>query len=173
MKGYFFITSLSFLILIRCSSYEKYLNMSYVEFDQRRDGWRYFISSKEANYQKAAELLIYYIQNKNGLNKYENNILYFHVGQMHAYLNSYQLANFYFTKSFTENDNGLKSKYWNIYVKATICFLDKDSNGLIECYEEMKKLPFLDGTQPNLPFLESFIKNIDKPYKEIYYEVTH
>lgn len=156
------------LIFTSCSTRELYIQMDYDEFDQGKNGWRKVEEEKDGNYKEAAQLIIYYLENKTDLSKRQKEILNFHAGQMFAYVNDYSAAQQYFSNAFSEKVNELEEKYWNAYINATIYFLRGDKPALEKTYKIMSMLPSLDGVQPNLTIVKSFTENISRSYKEAY-----
>lgn len=161
------------LVNISCSDYSRYLSMSYDEFDQTDgQGWRKFSTTGTKDYNKAAEIIEYYIANKKYIPKEDIYMLHWHAGQMYAEDNKYPQALEHFSKSFLVEVN-LHDKYWNNYVRATIAFLNKDLASLKMIKETMSELPEIDGMHTNLAFVRSFIRNIDKPYGFAYQDVIN
>jgi len=149
-----------------CNLYNKYLLMDWDTFDQSNKGWREFSLSK--HYKEAGEIIIYYINNKQGLDEYQRIILNHHAGQMLAYVNNYSNAIKYFQKSIYKSPMNDKQIKWNAYIYATIAFLVKNIDELVK-YKRILEIPSSeDGYCPNLPFVKSFIINFDKTYKEAY-----
>ncbi|MCL5031333.1 MAG: hypothetical protein M1480_20205 [Bacteroidetes bacterium] len=140
--------------------------MDFDTFDQSDKGWRHirFLD----NYQEAADIIIYYIDNKKELNEYQKMVLNHHAGQMLASNNNYFEALKHFKKALYSVPESNKQIKWNAYVNATIAFLDKDMPKLLKYKKELETPPPVDGYYPNLPFVNSFIINFNKTYKEAY-----
>lgn len=143
-----------------------YLEMSYQEFDQEKNGWRSV--AKKNNYEEAGQLILQYLAEKKQLNDFEIGNLYFHAGQMFAFNNNIEKAVHCFKNSFLPNEAPDAPVKWNVYVRGTIAFLNKDFKILSECIEEVSKGKEIAGIIPNLDYLKNFALNLNWSYKEVY-----
>ena len=112
------------------------------DFDQdMQGGWR-AIAYQEGCHSVAGYLIEDYIAAHNIIPDEDNNILFWHVGQMHAYAKDYPRAKLYFTQSYdTELLPGEHGYEWALYAKGTIAFLDKDRPELKRIITTMEQIP--------------------------------
>ena len=143
------------------------LELDYDTFDQQTgQGWRKI--AEEGKYREAAELIDVYEREKEGLENWQKITLRFHAGQLYAFANMYELAITRFKSSLYEKEPPNHPVRWNAYVNATIAFLEKDKEKLMECREEIAKGPKFKGKIPNLEVVDKFIKYFDEPYSVAY-----
>jgi hypothetical protein len=109
-----------------------------------------------------------YLNNKQGLEEYQKITLAHHAGQMLAFDNNYTEAKVYFKISLYKLPANNEQIKWNAYVAATVAFLDKDKETILNSKKILEKPSAEDGYCANLPFIESFILNFNKTYKEAY-----
>ncbi|MCL5031332.1 MAG: hypothetical protein M1480_20200 [Bacteroidetes bacterium] len=142
------------------------MELDYDEFDQTfHKGWR---SLSDGNkYKESAESIIYYINNKAGLSTEQLIYLNFHTGQMLAFNNDDESSLKFFYKCFYSDPKNNSEQVWNVYVSATIAFLEKRLNDLIKCRKKLEQLPPIPF-RPHLRFVKSFIKNFNDSYKKAY-----
>lgn len=149
-------------------------------FDQDlKGGWR-TISYRKGCEIAAAELLRDYRQ---AHPKAVMDSLYWHEGQVRAFIGHYEEAIALFKKSYTPQSN----KDWSYYAKATIAFLENDRNSLEKAYEGLRTLPLPDNWQEitaafkkkfgatmqwpmNIGVVEALRDCFGKPYKEAYFK---
>ena len=145
-------------------------------FDQDfTGGWRTL--EREECWLVAADLIRDYRQAKSPSSK----ILYWHEGQMRAFAGQIELAILLFE---TTREPVYDSFGWNLYVDATIAFLNKDEPALLKARAILAKFPkpenvnlsFKDAQgrvfqatwPPNLHVVDGFIRCFDQPYKIAY-----
>jgi hypothetical protein len=178
--------------LATCSvDVDGFLRQDFHNFDQSQEGWRK-IASLEGCEEAAADLISQY-RSKHGLNvnkmtlgnenrEYTNaSTLYFHEAQLRAEIGHNSLAKDYFRLAMHESFGD-----WNLYVKATLAFLEKDKRKLKKLRDQLAVLPIPigftyideDGKRKsgkpnwwpaNLNILDSFLKCFDKSYAEAYH----
>lgn len=147
MKYLHFFDSLSF------GNVDIFLNMTPWDFDQSENGWRSLINDEDQ-----IKIIILYLE------KYPNNelstIMYFHLGQILAFMNKNQKAVKYMKKALEENDDE-----WNGYVILTIFFLQKNYDLFIKNYDN-----FFDKiNQPNKQIINNMKNNFDRNYESVYF----
>ncbi len=170
---------------------ESFLKQDFETFDQSQDGWRK-ISAIKGCEEAGADLISQYrlrhgmsvdkmaLANEN--RTYTNAAtLYFHEAQLRAEIGHISVAKDYFRLSMHESPGD-----WNIYVKATVAFLEKDRKKLKSLRDQLASLPvpagftYIDedgkrktGTPDwwpaNLNILDSFLRCFDKSYAEAYH----
>jgi len=146
--------------LITSSKTDGYLQLSFKDFDQAPSGWRLLV--KEKSYEEAANRILTYVTQKEGLDEYQTAILYFHAGQALAFNNNINSALSYFEKALHKHELENSFIQWNDYVNATIAFLKKDENVLKTCKTKMK------DTDPNLPIVNNMLERLGESYLEVY-----
>jgi hypothetical protein len=148
------------------------LKMNYDEFDQSERGWRSLSS------QDAAKLIDQYLKISSPL-KHEKTNLYFHAGQLYAFIGDYQTALTRFRLSKCVSNNSWELS-WNAYVDATVAFLEGNHSGLLNAkktLEEYKdltidvgKAELLYPNRINLKVVENLDRGlkVKKTYTEAY-----
>jgi hypothetical protein len=143
------------------------LELDYDTFDQSLgEGWRKI--ADKGNYLEAAELIDAYEREKKGLEDWQKLTLRFHAGQMYAFANTRKLAIARFKTTLYDKEPPNYPVRWNAYVNATIAFLEKDREKLMEFREEIAKGPKIKDEIPNLDVVDRFIKYFDEPYSVAY-----
>lgn len=120
------------------------------EFDMNNEGWRGLNS--EGKHLEAAERILWYIdQNREKITDKNPSIptLYFHAGQVYAMAGEeyYPQAIESFKKSYKDNEE------WDLYVKGSIAFLNKDKKTLDEAIE---------NNGMNIDILQRFSEALDR-----------
>lgn len=144
-------------------------------FDQDMDGgWRAL--ARDPNCWDVAADLIRDYRETRGLTSLS---LYWHEGQLRAFMGDVQTALQLFESSYRSEDGGLG---WNIYVDATIAFMKQDMPALVAAREALLSLPqpetpWVDAKgndiepppwPPNLRVVDGLIQCFDRPYSEAY-----
>ena len=168
------------------------LNLTYRDFDQAFDGgWRAVINDKKCDERTTAELIVLYILHSRPtpLSRHNLRILRWHAGQLFADANDYDSAIRFMQGSYREGPES--SLDWDLYVRGTIAFLQRDRDALIasrkqlamrEVSEEQQqsRLQFFRetfGRDPsnefltrpqNLNVLDGLVACFDKSYREAY-----
>jgi hypothetical protein len=156
----------------------KMLALDERDFDQDfTGGWRTLAVHEEC-WLIAADLLRDYRKAKSPYSK----ILFWHEGQMRAFAGQTEPAILLFetTREPIIND----SFGWNLYVDATIAFLNKDKPAVLKARAALAEIPkpenidlsFKDAQgrvvqftwPPNLHVLDGFLNCFDQPYKVAY-----
>jgi hypothetical protein len=155
----------------------KMLALDEREFDQDfTGGWRTL--EREECWLIAADLIRDYRIAKSPNSK----ILFWHEGQMRAFAGQTEPAILLFE---TTREPVISDSFgWNLYVDATIAFLNKDKPALLKARAALAKIPkpqnidlsFKDAQgrvvqftwPPNLQVLDDFLKCFDQPYKVAY-----
>lgn len=170
--------------------YERLMSLNYSDFDQDLfGGWR-AIDYQDGCSAIAGDLILDYIKDdRRTLTNPQLKMLYWHAGQMRAYVGDASAISL-FEKTY-DQANSAQNTPWNLYVMGTIAFLKRDKSSLTIARDELAKLPvpleeqqarqdFLDKnpnvrmpegyvTQPmNLPALNSLVRCFDQPYKIAY-----
>ena len=161
---------------------EALLALDYEAFDQDfQGGWR-AVSEQPGCMIAAAELIVEYnhqlISNGNPVRK----SLPWHAGQLYASEGETQKAISLFKQSYAPVGN---SKSWNLYVDASIAFLEKDRAGFDQKFKELRDLPkppnweqsvkytqekwgYTPQWPNNLNVFEAFDRCFEKTYSEAY-----
>jgi hypothetical protein len=156
----------------------KMLGLDEQAFDQDfTGGWRKLAMHEEC-WLDAADLLRDYRKAKSPYSK----ILFWHEGQMRAFAGQTEPAILLFETTRESNFDDLSG--WNLYVDATIAFLNKDKPALLKARATLAKIPkpqnfdlsFKDtqgrvvkfAWPPNLNVIDDFIKCFNQPYKVAY-----
>ncbi|RUO38615.1 hypothetical protein CWE13_02930 [Aliidiomarina shirensis] len=160
------------------------LNLDEEAFDQDppSGGWR-GIAEKSGCEIAAADLIRDYRERHNST----NTIIYWHEGQMRAMANDYAEAIALFEKSKKTKEKDLAG--WNEYVDASIAFLRKDQQALIEAREALAAVavppgldvkdgllvitdnsgkPFKMRWPLNIDVVDGFIRCFEKDYRDAY-----
>lgn len=146
-------------------------------FDQDLNGgWR-TLARQEPCLEVAADLIRDY-RESHGL---ESTTLYWHEGQLRATHGATAEAIQLFEKS--RDVSGADFWGWNIYVNATVAFLNQDKVALVNAREELARLPKPDDWQPprdpqgnlmdftwppNLNVVDMLVACFGQEYKEAY-----
>lgn len=123
-------------------THEEKLNLNFENFDQNFEmGWRK-ISEKTGHTQAIKLIEEYLSRHRKNLEKWQTTILHFHAGQMLAFAGQRQEAIKHFRQSYNSLEVEKTSPIrWNAYVRATIAFLQNDSETMKSCREAMNKGP--------------------------------
>jgi hypothetical protein len=142
---------------------EQYLELDYRSFDQTLPdgGWRGV--HKHGCGVEAAKLIdAFHEFHKDALEPSEHRLLYFHAGQIYAFEGLTDVALERFRRSLAEEKPGTRSM-WNVYVKGTIAFLERDRAALEAARDEL-----VQRSDPNMDILRSMVRCFGRPYKEAY-----
>ena len=139
---------------IGIDEYQRLMSLSLHDFDQTSSGFR----SYSDNYNLVSLIIPEYIEANNLSDGQARNINW-HLGQIHAFNGSSEVAIDRMKKSLTGG-----SPAWKYYVIGSIAFLEKDRETLQTCIMEMQKL----YDPPNIEILERFLENFEKDYREAY-----
>ena len=145
---------------------ESYLSMNFYDFDQGSTGWRAL--AVKSCYKEAAELQVKFRENNfTNMLDWEKRTSSWHIGQMYAFANLSSNAIKYFELSIKDQDQDKSGFKWNDYVNASIAFLNKDRDSLLNFRERL-----YSGDSPynrmNLRIVDSFLRCPDSFYKEAY-----
>jgi len=153
----------------RTSEEPDYHALAYEAFDQTRDGgWRKI--AKAGEYLKAARSIEDYAKRRADLRSWQRINLSFHAGQLYAFAGDNETAIKRFSDAMNANEAKDSPIRWNAYVDATIAFLKKDRERILERRHEIACGPNLDGEIPNLDVVDRLIEGFDKSYAEAYGE---
>lgn len=132
--------------------------MSLHDFDQTQKGWRQFKDN--------VPLMIDLLANYMAINKTEDEILIWHLGQLYATNNEYEKAIQEMIKTLRPIDGTQDelNRSWNFYVLGTIAFLKNDGNTLSRYADSLANNP----VSMNIEVLRRLEKNIGKSYKNSY-----
>ena len=132
--------------------------MSLHDFDQTQKGWRQFKDN--------VPLMIDLLTNYMAINKTEEEILTWHLGQLYATNNEYEKAIQEMIKTLRPIDGTQDelNRSWNFYVIGTIAFLKNDGNTLSRYADSLANNP----VSMNIEVLRRLEKNIGKSYKNSY-----
>jgi len=149
------------------AEFTRLMDLPQKAFDQDMDGgWR-VIANKDNCYSVAGYLIEDYIE-KYAIEPYTgDNILFWHVGQMHANADDYERAKLFFSKSYLPGLPPQQHGYeWALYAEGTVAFLDKDRPALEEAIDKLAKIPVdperiaavkkMQDENPNVSFPEGF-----------------
>lgn len=154
----------AYLVLILCfqthlKAQENNENGVVVKFKREPELWMSL--EENSQFMEAASYLLYKVQSDSTRNKHAD---YWHIGRMYGYLNDYEKAIFYLTKS-TENINPNDDEQWWWYFYGTIAFLERDKEALLKYMTKLSKV-HTQSYESNAKTLESLYKNFDKGYWE-------
>ena len=160
------------------------LALDYEAFDQDMwGGWREVSYRNNNGCQlEAAQLISEYKLLKPELADWQLRMLHWHEGQLYAFTGESEKAIELFSKSYQPNP---KTTAWNLYVTASIAFLNKDRETFDQSYDELRNIPepanwddTVKNTQEkfnytprwptNINVFEAFDRCFDKPYSEAY-----
>ena len=142
-------------------------DLSVKQFDQTpNQGWRQLAG--QGKFEAAARSIENYLRDHPDLNPFQIGNLHFHAGQMRAFARQYDLARNHFESSLHERDETKAPVKFDAYVRATIAFLEEDSQALDECLEKIAAGEPIDGEIPNLKIVRALRKSIGQPYSEVY-----
>jgi len=168
----------------RCSLMEgskrRLLALDYQAFDQQPGGgWRGLVEAGCSH--TAAEIVEAYID------KYPDRatahpVLYFHAGQIRAFLDERETAIRQMQKAIALNEKQTSrhGPHWSTYVAATIAFLKRDEAGLRRLYDRLRGRidgpsgapPAFDRTKrgeaEHIRIIRGLIDCLDRPYREAY-----
>lgn len=166
MKTSCLLSAIVIFFLLSCVQ-KDYLNQDYRAFSKgSNSSWRK-VARKEG-FAAAGNLIDQYLANHKNLSISQNVNLHFHAGQMYAFANNYETALKRFENAKYDPEPEVISMRWDAYVDATIAFLKKDRNKLLEYRNQVANGPEIRGKIPNLDVVDSLIKNFDKSYFDAY-----
>lgn len=153
---------------------ERYLSLSFEEFDQTPDsGWRPYYENR--CYETAATLLVKYIEEHPELAE-AHYMLPFHTGQMYALDGQYAKAIAFMKDGYSDIPSTFVN--WNAFVDANIAFLENELEVLRENRALIEKQPPLPdspgipqwaiGKKMNLDVVEGFINCFGESYETAY-----
>lgn len=144
------------------------LKLDYQAFDQTlpNGGWR-GLANNGCELEATKLVEIYHLHHYEDLLPWQARVLYWHAGQVYAALSQTELAVARFKKSYNSNEKNDDKLKWNSYVKGSIAFLEHDFKALIVARDELRKADKIQPN-PNLKFLEAFVRCFNKSYKEAY-----
>ncbi|PLW95056.1 MAG: hypothetical protein C0592_00930 [Marinilabiliales bacterium] len=124
--------------------------------------------SQEGKFDEAIIELNRHIDSTGNKSKHQN---YWHLGQLYAFNNDYDTAVQYMKKSTSIFDL-MFDKYWRLYYKGTIAFLQRDKEKLQKYY--LKLLQHNSAYyERNTKTLESLYLNFDEQYFDAYFFKSH
>lgn len=167
--------------------------LDYLSFDQDPEaGWRPVAQAQEC-FPAAAFLIEMYLQENLFLLKDQKRMLFVHAGQNYASASQYKRSIPWLKKSMHPSDEDLygHNLAWNLYMEATIAFLEKDLQSLQRARDELAKIKptneevkmvqrmmiarpeydYPEGYEyepQNLGFVDGFIKCFDAPFLKAY-----
>jgi hypothetical protein len=150
----------------------KLLSQDLATFDQSPQGWRELAFKGAACHQETADLIAEYRKlrpevMKTNINSY---LLYWHEGQTRAFMGENQQARGLFEQSRVPHIPVFKA--WNIYVDATVAFLDRDRDALLNARTRLAELPpeaGKPGSKPmNLDVVDGLVRCFDRSYADAY-----
>lgn len=157
------------------------LALGYEAFDQSEAGWR-SLDSAGCERQTAEFIAVYRAQHAANLNADEIETLTWHEAQLWAASGDYDQS----VSLFTRIRAGKAEPMDQVYLDATIAFLQRDLAALTEARERLATLPeppaFARAADrfvteynlprptwpPNLDVVDRFVTCFDRPYKEAY-----
>ncbi len=157
-----------------------YLALDFIEFDQTLgQGWR-AVADKPECQKEAANLIQQYAEQKEGLSEGMLSTLRWHEGQMRAVVGQNEKAIALFKQTFKPEKSDRMG--WNYYVGATIAFLGKDKQALLENRSKLAQLEKpedmdmrdADGNPvdiqwpPNLHIVDRFVSCFGRSYSDTY-----
>lgn len=172
---------------VNAEEFDRLMALPLQAFDQDfAGGWRP-VGDKEGCHDAAAQLILAYLRYSVPSPPSDIQILRWHAGQMKAFAGEIDDALALFSGTF----EGQESVEWNLYVEATLAFLQRDRAGVETAYNTLAKFEvpkermaarqrFLDEnpnirmpdgyvTDPiNLPVIKRLRDCFDAPYKEAY-----
>ena len=163
---------------------EALLDLNYKAFDQDIwGGWRE-VSYRNNNgcQREAAQLIADYKAQATDLEDWQLRMLHWHEGQLYAFEGESKRAIGLFGESYEPNP---KNKAWNLYVTASIAFLNKDRFTFDNSYDELRDIPkpahweeMVKNTEEtynytplwpnNINVFEAFDRCFEKTYSEAY-----
>jgi hypothetical protein len=150
----------------------KLLSQDLATFDQSPQGWRELAFKGAACHRETADLIAEYRKlrpevMKTNINSY---LLYWHEGQTRAFMGENQQARGLFEQSRVPHIPVFKA--WNIYVDATVAFLDRDRDALLNARTRLAELPpeaGKPGSKPmNLDVVDGLVRCFDRSYADAY-----
>jgi hypothetical protein len=148
------------------------LTQDLATFDQSPQGWRELALKGAVCHRETADLIAEYrklrpeVMNTN-INSY---LLYWHEGQTRAFMGDNQQAEGLFKQSRVPHIPAFKA--WNIYVNATIAFLNRDREALLKARTRLAELPpesDKPGSKPmNLDVVDGLLRCFDRSYADAY-----
>lgn len=154
----------TYLILLLCFQTNlkaQESNENGVAVNSKKDPELWMSLEENSQFLEAASYLLYKVQSDSTRNKHAD---YWHIGRMYGYLNDYEKAIFYLSKS-TENINPNDDEQWWWYFYGTITFLERDKEALLK-YMTKLNIGHTQYYEPNAKTLVSLYKNFEKGYRE-------
>jgi len=136
-------------------------NRDFVCKKEIKELWRELADS--GRYHEAINILMDSIQKGKQKNKKSS---YWHVGQLYACNNEYELAIEYLKKSTSFIDQ-IFDREWRLYYKGTIAFLKRDKKKL-KVYNDRLWKKHSDYYYFNACKLKAFYENFGMPYSRVY-----
>jgi hypothetical protein len=118
---------------------ENWLEQDFHTFDQSEDGWR-FLGRQDCFTEAADAIAVYRSHHGETLNADQQGGLIWHEGQMRAFAGDEEGAALLFAASRRSED-----PVQLYYVEATIAFLNKDRDALMEARENLLAIPQPEG----------------------------
>jgi len=136
-------------------------NKNYVCKKETNELWRELADS--GRYHEAINILLDSIQKNKIKNKKST---FWHVGQLYACNNEYELAINYLKKSTGFIDK-IFDREWRLYYNGTIAFLQRDKKKL-KAYHDRLWNKHSEYYYCNAFKLKAFYENFEKPYRWVY-----
>ena len=163
---------------------EALLSLDYFAFDQNppRGGWR-GVSRRSGCELAAAELIAEYRQiHQATINPAYERFLFWHEGQLMAQIEDYEAAADLFDQARYSETSSEYEQAWNLYVDASIAFVNRNEAALVDAYDAMLILPEPGdwqeyqaeiGGNENWPQNGEIVKQLigcfDRPYHHAYH----
>lgn len=143
------------------------LQLGYEAFDQQpRSGWRKIAG--EGRYQEAAALIDRYLLQNRALKEWQRVNLQFHAAQLYALANQNEPALTRLRMALLKEEPADSPIRWNVYVRATMAFLEQDRKKLAELREEIAQGPKFRNVTPNLDIVDRLLECFGQPYSVAY-----
>jgi hypothetical protein len=154
--------------LLTGAQLSEYLRLDFKSFDQTLPdgGWR-GLENRGCSLEATKLVEIYHLHHLGELEPWQTRILYWHAGQVYAMQDLSDLALARFKKSFDPEEKPEDNLKWNSYVRGSIAFLEHNLDQLIKARDELRAANKVNPN-PNLKFLEAFVRCFKKSYKEAY-----
>ncbi len=153
---------------LRPDQLDALLGLPFLKFDQDPSGgWRE-LQSKGCGLEAAMTIDTYIVDAPEELKMVTREDLYFHAGQLYAWIGLKKLAVRRFLRSVNLHETGDENLAWNPYVLATVAYLQGDREG----FDHQRKLLALAKptaeNKINLGVVDGFAKCFDKAYVDAY-----
>lgn len=141
---------------------QRLMSLDFEAFDQDMNGgWRTY--GNQLEFELAAGLIEEYMTLHPEIEEGQLSVMKWHTGQMYALADKNEKAIPFMEASKKEED----VMSWNTYVDATIAFLKKDKDGLIEKRKELEKSSMMPAdSNKNLILIKKLEANLQKTYLE-------